>query len=265
MAKLILKNHSNTRTIKIQVYASFCGILANSEVVEVGPNAVVETNFELTFGMSNTWWGASLRADVGGESDEWVNVDMVLGVATALYPNGDPLQDVGSDAQLATYGDEFDGPNWHTQNKPNFSVNNTLGYILFASWGSSLGAGAAGSDRWAGFEITNMPAYAEGTDTTYIYGRVTNMASNMQTDPKADYKLVIGTDKNDPSKGVAVPVHFDRTGDTVIFRFEVPRKNAEEKFYFFLLKEVLEDPTSSYGYGFVMHLTYNNIFNWTEE
>ena len=134
---------------------------------------------------------------------------------------------------------------------------------MLASWGTWWGGDATQPDptRWKRVEITNMPAYEEGVATTEVYGRVINLAFGLES---VDYKIVIGNDRNDPSKGVAVPVHFENIGETKIFKFEIPRTSNDETFYVFVVKENVED-TSLIGYGFVMHLTYNNVFGYEEE
>ena len=262
MGKVIFKNHSET-TVKIEVYASYAGILSTSGAVEIGPNAVVEKNFPICFNISNSWWGVALRSDLEGNENDWINVDMVVGVADKLYPNSDPMIDIGSDAQKLTFGPEYKGPNWKESGNtsPRINVDANYGFMLLAAWGVNFGASAEG--RWDRFEITNMPAYSEG-DKTVIYGRCVNMAANSLTDPKAEYKIAVSTDENDPTKGAITTVSFETTGETILFKLEIPRTANDEHYYLFVVKETLEDATNSYGYGFVMHLTYNNVLGYTE-
>ena len=262
MGKVIFKNHSET-TLKLEVYASYAGILSTSGAVEIGPNEVVEKNFSICFNISNSWWGLALRSDLEGEESDWINVDMVVGVADKLYPNSDPMIDIGSDAQKLTFGSEYKGPNWKESGNtsPRINVNADYGFMLMAAWGVNFGASAEG--RWDRFEITNMPAYSAGNQTV-IYGRCINMAANSLTDPKAEYKIAVSTDENDPTKGVITTVSFTTTGETSLFKLEIPRSASDEHYYLFIIKETLEDATNSYGYGFVMHLTYNNVLGYTE-
>ncbi len=265
MGRIILKNHSNTTSVKLEFYASYCGILATSGIVEVGPGEVVSKCFTI-FGIpSNCNWGVSLRESLGGSGSGTVDVDAALGIATSIYPDGDPFllpADLAATdkVNLGKDADRIYGDTWGS-----VAFYPGLGSASLQGWQSAFGRDDAA--RWIGVPIKDLPA-DDGSGKTYIYGRIINLASSMNTDTTpANYKFVIATGDS-PSEGVVATqdVYVENYGDIVLLKFELPRTSADEVFKFYLVKEHIEEEAVEYGYGYALsiQLTYKNIFGYEE-
>lgn len=272
MGIIILKNHSD-KAITIEIAGNSPGIYTGSGYVTVEPHQTVRKCFILSKDVAGgSWWGMALRSDVGGTADEHAVVDMVCGMGTELYPTGDPFYKLADGAQQVhyvpggsfgtSYNNPLDPQNQAFLLKDQDGAGPNGGYINMRGWAAQYGPDAA--NRWAKITISNMPAYSADTPTTAIYGRAINTANNAFAHSKSKWKVVITTDANSPTGGIAWEIDFQESGQTELFKFEIPRTSEGEQFHVYLILEDMYGLTGTVGVSLFLNLTYNNVFGYEE-
>ncbi len=285
--KWIFKNHSETRAIVLEAYATQLGNNVTTGHVRVEPGEVKVVYTEGRLGLQNPWMGCVVREAIGGSSGEpRVLVDMVCVVAPK-YPDGDKVLAVSGNAQWVNfhsnnqsrpYSDfpQLYGGSAFTRsgtwaNADAHWVNNAVGLTMLAAWGANISLGATASVR-----ISNMPAYNSDQPTTTVYLRVVNNIAQVAT-----YKWGISTLANDTgtyvvtfpgAPGEETP---DRGGGYTLGSFEskviklvIPRTQNDGGLFYLTVLKTYRDTTGSSdgvsGQHLCMQMAYNNVFGYEE-
>ena len=262
MGKFIFKNHG-TVPITLETYATYCGVLITSGNVTVKPGEVVVKYVTMSIGISNCWWGVQVREDVEGTG--FNQVDMVLGIASTLYPNGDPYLIPGNDAEIITFGTEGKGQGW---GMPNVYLSNAKTVFQMCGWGSRFESDDA--TRWYRLRIkkTILPEFDESNPKLTVYGRVINNMNHTNDETanyKAKYKVVLGTDESFPAQSsVEYEFTFTQAGQIATFKLEIDRESASQAIYLFIMKPTLESTADNYGYAIIAQFAFNNAFGYEE-
>lgn len=270
MGIIILKNHSN-KPVTLEIAGNSPGIFTGSGYVTVEANSTTRKCFIFSDDVGGgSWWGVALRADIGGTADERVVVDMVCGMGTELYPSGDPFYKLQDGAQQVhfvgggTFGTSYSNGDGNVGFllKDQDGAGPNGGYINMRGWAGEYGPDAA--NRWAAVVINNLPAYSEGMETTAIYGRAINTANNTFAHSQSKWKVVITTNETAPTDGIVWEIDFKESGQTELFKFELPRTAEPQTYRVYIVLEDLCGLTGQVGVSLFLNLTYNNVFGYQE-
>lgn len=263
--KAILKNHHAMLSVTIELYITYYGNVVTSGNLTIGPGETITHYFQAGLGIDDPWWGMEVREDVGGTgADGNIQLDVVLGCA-ATYPSGDKLLQISGDPQYVHVGDyDTNGSSWDG-NRPKI-VYNDLGLSNIAIYGGNFNNKP---DGYISAPIQNMPEYDPANPTTTVYIRLINNVTN-QEEPLNTLAFAIGTDK-DPTDGEGP--QFDRTenvtitkiGEIILLKLEITRTPDDGgRYYFSIIKPVIDVNDSYWGHNFCVQLTFNNVMGYEE-
>ena len=264
--KAILKNHHETLSVTIELYITYYGNMVTSGDITIGPGETLIHYFQAGLGIDDPWWGISVRENIGGNSGDAVELDLVVGAA-ATYPSGDRLLQLSGEpeyVQLGAY--DNNGSSWEMGSRPKV-IFNELGLSNIAIYGSNFNNVP---DGYISAAIQNMPAYDPENPTTTVYIRLINNVTNQQ-EPLTTLAFAIGTDNN-PIDGEGD--QFDRTedvtitkiGETMLLKLEVKRTADDGgRFYFSIIKPKIDVNDKYWGHNFCVQLTFNNVMGYEEE
>lgn len=264
--KAILKNHHETLSITVELYITYYGNMVTSGNITIGPGETLIHYFQAGLGIDDPWWGISVRENIGGNSGDAVELDLVVGAA-ATYPSGDRLLQLSGEpeyVQLGAY--DNNGSSWEMGARPKV-IFNELGLSNIAIYGGNFENTPGG---YISAAIQNMPAYDPENPTTTVYIRLINNVNNQQ-EPLTTLAFAIGTDNN-PIDGEGD--QFDRTedvtitkiGETMLLKLEVKRTADDGgRFYFSIIKPKIDVNDKYWGHNFCVQLTFNNVMGYEEE
>ncbi len=284
--KWIFKNHSTTRAIVLEAYATQLGNNVSTGLVRIEPGEVRVVYVEGRLGVQNPWMGCVVREAIGGTSGEpRVLVDMVCIVAP-MYPDGDKILAVSGNAQWVTltpsntnlpypaftqlYGNGVFTYTGTWANRDAHWMNNAVGLSMLAAWGANISLNATASSK-----ISNIPAYDANQPHTTIYLRVVNNIAQTAT-----YKWGIATTANSSATFVsAFPGSPEegttgRNGGYTLASFEskviklvIPRSPADNGTFYLTVVKTYQDTSGSSdgvsGQHICMQMAYNNVLGYT--
>ena len=270
IVKVILKNHSKY-PISLELYASFHGNLATSGEMTVEADSTLTTFFTAGMGIFNPWMGVRLTKNIGGESSERLNVDMVAGVAD-YYPNGDKQLQVSGSAEYVVLKDEhpdssgenrFISGNGWTDNKP-ATRNPDIGSYSMAIWSNNFKAYDTEAFPYKAATIENLPAYDPDSPNLDIYIKTINNVNTLEEPVlKLRYAIARSTSPDQNDLVDYVDVVLTKTAETSVVKLTIPRVSADETFCFVVYyTDSVRD--GAHGVCFTFQLTYNNVMGYVE-
>ncbi len=262
MGKVIFKNHSDTQTLKLEVFASYCLMASTSGVIEVAPNAVVVKYFPINIGLGSPWMGWALRENNGSEE---VKIDMVFGVASELYPNGDPQVMAAEGSEPVDISYRATGATWQNPSEsygPEYTVLGDQGVFIFGSYATKWSDDP--SARHMVLNINNLPDYDAENPTLTIYGNCINRV-NAYEEPKQYLEVIISTDPEDPTAGqvAKAELNIKEIGEVIPFVLTFEREE-NEYYYIFVRVAQFDAKDSSHAIGVILQFAYTNAFGYEE-
>lgn len=257
MCKLILKNHSDV-SVSLETYADYRGIFVTSGKVTVEPNSVKVKCFEVPIGIGQSWCGVRLCEDAPA-SEQPIEVDMVCGIASDLYPKGDPYLSAGEGAESVTFAEEGKGSG--VGYSP--TILKTGSYSFCAQSGDYTFDGV--KEVYYRLKITNLPAYDAENSKLVIYGRAINNMAHPGRTVGGHWRIVL-SDKADNPGIVTGAAIYDFTitqyNETILFKVELDRTEEMNDLYLFILSPEWKD--GSNAWALITQFTYNNVFGFEE-
>ena len=254
--KAIFKNHHESLSITVELFVQYYGDEASTGDVTIGPGEVKTVYFSAPLGLAGApWWGFAVRENIGGSSDDIVQLDMVWGSAPT-YPDGDPLFSVSGAAEFVELGN-YTKHGWQRD----ANCYNAIGVSSFTGYGNTFDTPAA-----CVAPITNLPEYNENDPYTIVYARVINNVNI--GDHKGTYKIAVGFDADPRSSidnTVVKEVVLEKVGDIVVVALKVPRYSATDQLYFSIIKEEKDSSSNSHTHNVSVLLTYNNVIGFEGE
>lgn len=292
--KALFKNNHASLPITVDLYASQYTTIARTGEVTIAPGELKTVYFVASAGFHNTMFGFALRANIGGNSGDYVLLDMGVQKADS-HPEGDPMFRVidGKYAQLVSWhpgtpdypagsgirGDCYmPGPTGTNAGQPTGvdfggrkNVNNNNGITSFTirdSYMNFNNAVAMGGVPYLTAKYSNLPNFEDSSEVT-VYFRVINTNANKGTfkfclstsDLATGYNPLIDSDK------VSCDFLLDGSDNSVLmFGLTINRTSATDIVYLSIIKEKNDanpngDPINtsiSYDQNIVVQMLYNN-------
>ncbi len=256
--KAIFKNHSATRSVTVETYITYYGIIVTSGHVTVPAGQTVEKYFTAGLGINNPWWGFAVRETSGVGTDN-VPLDVVLGTAP-LYPEGDKQLTVSGKAEYVHLSD-YQRTNWPREVK----LDNNLGLTSIAVYGGNF---EGNTNANLNAKLLNLPAFDPANPTQTVYVRLVNNVNNVE-EPTGTFKFAIGKTNNPVSgeEGAILDskeVTITKIGEAIVLKLEFTRTSADEEFYFSIIKSKIDNDGSLWGHNVSIQMTYNNVMGYEE-
>lgn len=271
--KAIFRNKHESLPITVEIYITYYDNMVTSGLVTVGPGEVLTHYFSAGIGIYNPWWGIAVRKDIGGNSDDSVPLDVVLGCAPT-YPNGDKLLSVSGAAEyvnLEKNGENSVNPKDYGSGWPRDKIlNNDVGLMSVAVYDGNFGADGGSIPGYITAKITNMPTYDSNNPTTSVYVRfIYNVNNELEPFGTLDFAITNNTKPiNSLGEIEAMDAHHlevTEFGYTEVFKLEVPRTAEDNgEFYFNIIKMKMDKGDSLAGLNFSVQMTYNNVMGYVE-
>ncbi len=292
--KVLFKNNHASLSITVDLYASQYITIARTGEVTIEPGELKTVHFVASAGFHNPTFGFALRANIGGNSDDYVLLDM--GVQKAdTHPEGDPMFKVveGEYAQLASWhpdtpdypagsgirGDCYmPGPTGTNAGQPTNvdfggrkNVNNTNGITSLTirdNYMNFNNAVAKGGVPYLTAKYSNLPNFDDSPEVT-VYFRIINTNINKGTFKfcLSTSNLATGYNPLIDSEKVSYDFLLDGSDNSVMmFGLTIKRTSATDVVYFSIIKEKNDanpngDPintATNYDQNIVVQMLFNN-------
>lgn len=259
--RAIFKNHGD-KDVTLELYLNGTGGYATGGPLTVPAGELATKTFIIPPGFYHrSNFGFVVRESLAGGADVIMDVVMASGDA---YPKGDPTFAVTAGTQRV----ELENYVMQQGNLGAPRVDNNYSWTMLSEWehNASLDLDHA----VASAKLKNLPAFDPEDPYLTLYIKMINRSGPQH---EYSYKFGFGTDVNplDAENNIKpgtkiVDFTVSNMGETRMFAIRIPRSEADENFYFSIIKDGYDTPDGSpaqlvkpfYGMSFSVMLTYNN-------
>ena len=256
--KVIFKNRGNY-PVTVELGYSYFGNVASTGVVTVPVGGTEVRYFSSNIGLKESTWSFAIREDIGGVSDEVVDLDVVVSGART-YPNGYPLLKLEQEVDYMNFDNTLQTNSGWSSGGNRF-ICNEKGTQIFVSRASYMNDSRASVYA----KVINLPDYDPENPVTDIYVRVLNLVNGVDN-PKNKFTIMFSnsSDAFDEKATIlgSAEVNLTEPGEILLQKIELQISADDSDIYMHLVKT---DKESGMDYNVLVQFAYNNAFGCEEE